>query len=310
MAASPASGVNTLTGEGSLQRWWALRLSSTWRNSPSFEDKASGLLRDIGLATSGRRSTCRRRAHIALSVRRRRPPARRAVTSAQRWRRKRLIKASKVPYTIVHSTQFFEFLGSVAQTGTDGKTVRLSPAFVQPIAADDVAAALTDIALGAPGQRHVEIAGPERARLAELVQRFFTATHDNRTVMADVHARYFGAELNDRSLMPGDNARVAPTRFEEWLTRSRKARLAEVARHARSLCFPARRNEDDGCQLVEEAVMGRALSTRSCTGRPHVGAVSPRKTDQLHDRRDGRDAVQKRLKPGRADLNRPTGRQS
>jgi uncharacterized protein YbjT (DUF2867 family) len=129
----------------------------------------------------------------------------------------RLIKASKIPYTIVHSTQFFEFLGSIGQSGTDGKTVRLSPAFVQPIAASDVAAALTSVVLDAPVNGAVEVAGPERVRLADLVQRFLIAKHDDRKVVPDIHARYFGAELNDQSLVPGDSARIAPTRFEDWL---------------------------------------------------------------------------------------------
>jgi uncharacterized protein YbjT (DUF2867 family) len=134
-----------------------------------------------------------------------------------------LIKASKIPYTIVHSTQFFEFLGGIAQSGTSGTTVRLSPALVQPIASDDVATALTDVVLGSPVNGTVEIAGPERVRLAELVQRFLSARHDERKVVPDVHARYFGAELNDQSLVPGTGARIAPTHFEAWLAASSKA---------------------------------------------------------------------------------------
>jgi len=223
IAASPASGVNTITGEGLAAALAGAQVVVDVANSPSFEDKAA---LDF-FETSGRNLLAAEAFlgvghHIALSV----VGADRLVENGYfraKMAQERLIKASRIPYTIVHSTQFFEFLGSVAQTGPDGKTVRLSPAFVQPIAADDVAAALTDAALGAPVNGMIEIAGPERARLAELVQRFFGATQDNRTVIADVHARYFGAELNDRSLMPGDNARIAPTRFEEWLTRSREA---------------------------------------------------------------------------------------
>ncbi|PTR09088.1 hypothetical protein C8R32_104167 [Nitrosospira sp. Nsp5] len=130
----------------------------------------------------------------------------------------KLIKASKVPYTIVRSTQFFEFLGDiVALAETDGQTVHLSPALMQPIASDDVAAAMADATLGAPVNGTVEIAGPERAPLAEIVQRFLSAKHDARKVIADVHSRYSGAELNDQSLVPGDNARIGPTSFEAWL---------------------------------------------------------------------------------------------
>jgi uncharacterized protein YbjT (DUF2867 family) len=130
----------------------------------------------------------------------------------------KLIKASKIPYTIVRSTQFFEFLGGiVAEAETDGQTVRLSPALVQPIASDDVAAAMADATLGAPVNGTVEVAGPERVPLAELAQRFLSAKRDERKVIADVHSRYFGAELNNQSLVPGNNARIGPTSFEAWL---------------------------------------------------------------------------------------------
>ena len=129
----------------------------------------------------------------------------------------KLIKASKIPYTIVRSTQFFEFLGSIAQSGTDGQTVRLSSALVQPIASDDVAAAMADATLGAPVNGTIEVAGPERVPLGELVQRFLIAKQDPRKVIADVHSRYFGTELNDQSLIPGDNARIGPTSFDAWL---------------------------------------------------------------------------------------------
>jgi uncharacterized protein YbjT (DUF2867 family) len=131
-----------------------------------------------------------------------------------------LIKASKVPYTILRSTQFFEFLNAIAQSTTEGQTVRLSPAFVQPVVSDDVAAALADVTPRTPVNGTVELAGPERLRLDELVRRFLRANQDARQVVADVHARYFGAELNDHSLIPGDNPRIAPTRFEDWLSRS------------------------------------------------------------------------------------------
>jgi uncharacterized protein YbjT (DUF2867 family) len=131
-----------------------------------------------------------------------------------------LIKSSKVPYTIVRATQFFEFVNGIAQSATDGQTVRLSPALVQPIVSDDVADALAEITLGAPVNSTVELAGPERLRLDELVRRFLIAAQDPREVVTDVHARYFGVELNDKSLTPGDNPRIAPTRFEDWLSRS------------------------------------------------------------------------------------------
>lgn len=132
-----------------------------------------------------------------------------------------LIKASGVPYTILRSTQFFEFMGGIAQEATDGKTVRLPSVLMQPVVSDDVAAALADIALGAPENGTVEVAGPEQLRLDELVRRYLSAKQDPRQVVTDVHARYYGlGNLNDQSLTPGDNPRIGPTRFEDWLSRS------------------------------------------------------------------------------------------
>ncbi len=132
----------------------------------------------------------------------------------------RLIKASEIPYTIVRATQFFEFVGGIAQISTEGRKVRLPPALMRPIAAGDVAAILADIAVGEPLDGTVEIAGPEPIRMDELVRRYLTATRDARTVVTDPDARYYGVAVNDRSLTPGDNPRIGPTRFEEWLRRS------------------------------------------------------------------------------------------
>jgi uncharacterized protein YbjT (DUF2867 family) len=131
-----------------------------------------------------------------------------------------LVKAGPIPYTIVRATQFFEFIGRIADSCTEGNTVRLSPALVQPESADDVVGTLADVAVGEPLNDTVELAGPEAFRLDELARRVLEAHEDRREVMADVHARYFGAELNDRSLTPGDDARIAPTRFEDWLSQS------------------------------------------------------------------------------------------
>ena len=131
-----------------------------------------------------------------------------------------LIKASKIPYRILRSTQFFEFVSGIAQSATEGQTVRLSPALVQPIASDDVVAALADVAVGDPVNGTVELAGPEPIGLDDFVRRFLSAKRDARKVITDVHARYFGTELNDQSLTPGDNPRIGPTRFEDWLSRS------------------------------------------------------------------------------------------
>jgi len=130
------------------------------------------------------------------------------------------VKAGAVPYTILRATQFFEFIGRMADSNTDGDTVRLAPVFVQPGAAADVAAALAEVAASAPVNGIVELAGPERFRLDELARRLLVANHDHRRVTADVHAHYFGAELHDHSLTPGSDARIAPTRFEDWLSES------------------------------------------------------------------------------------------
>jgi uncharacterized protein YbjT (DUF2867 family) len=135
-----------------------------------------------------------------------------------------LIKGSGIPYTIVRSTQFYEFMGAIAQAGTVGRTVRLSTAKMQPIAADNVADILADVALAAPVNGTIEIAGPERERLSDLVGRFLSATGDRRVVTADPHAPYFGAELDDRSLTPGDQPRLGAIRFDDWLSQSTRAK--------------------------------------------------------------------------------------
>jgi uncharacterized protein YbjT (DUF2867 family) len=131
-----------------------------------------------------------------------------------------LIKASGIPYTIVRATQFFEFMGAIAQSATVGQTVRLSSALVQPVVSEDVADMLAEVTLAAPVNGTVEIAGPERVGLDEIVGRFLRSTKDPRDIVTDIHARYFGLELNDQSLTPGLNPRIAPTFFEDWLSRS------------------------------------------------------------------------------------------
>lgn len=128
-----------------------------------------------------------------------------------------LIKASPIPYTIVRATQFFEFVPGIAQFSTEGQTVRLPPAMMQPIVSDDVAAALAEIAVAEPLNGMVELAGPERIRMDELVRRFLTANGDPRQVITDADARYYGVEVNDQSLTPGACPRLGPTRFEDWL---------------------------------------------------------------------------------------------
>jgi uncharacterized protein YbjT (DUF2867 family) len=219
--ASPSSGVNTITGQGLAEVLAGAQVVVDVANSPSFEDKA--VLEFF--ETSGRNLLAAEAAagvrhHVALSV----VGSDRLPDSGYlrtKMAQENLIKASKIPYTIVRSTQFFEFLGGIAQSGTVGQTVRLSPALVQPIASDDVADAMADVTVGAPVNGTVEIAGPERVSLAEFVQRFLSANQVPRKVVADVHARYFGTELNDQSLTPGGNPRIGSMNFEAWLSQSK-----------------------------------------------------------------------------------------
>ena len=218
VAASPKSGVNTITGEGLAEAVAGAQVVVDVANSPSFEDKA--VLKFF--ETSGRNLLAAEKAagvrhHVALSV----VGTDRLLQSGYfraKMVQENLIKASKIPYTIVQSTQFFEFVGAIAQLSTVGRTVHLPPALAQPIGADDVAAAMADVAVGAPVNGTIEIAGPERIPLDQLVGRFLIATQDPREVVTDAHARYFGIEVNDQSLTPANNARIGPTRFEDWLS--------------------------------------------------------------------------------------------
>jgi uncharacterized protein YbjT (DUF2867 family) len=220
IAASPASGVNTITREGLAEALLGAQVVVDVANSPSFEDKA--VLEFF--ETSGRNLLAAEAAagvghHVALSV----VGTDRLPESGYlraKLAQENLIKASGIPYTILRSTQFFEFVNGIAQSATDGQTVRLSPALLQPIVSDDVAAVLADLTLGAPVNGTVEVAGPEQISLDDLVRRFLSAKQDARQVVADVHARYFGTELNDQSLTPGKNPRLGTTRFEDWLSGS------------------------------------------------------------------------------------------
>jgi uncharacterized protein YbjT (DUF2867 family) len=220
VAASPSSGVNTLTGEGLAEALTDAQVVVDVANSPSFEDKA--VLEFF--ETAGRNLLAAEAAagvghHVALSV----VGTDRLLASGYfraKMAQENLIKASKIPYTILRATQFFEFVSAIAQSATEGQTVWLSPALVQPVVSDDVAGALADVAVEEPLNGTIELAGPEPIRLDELVRRFLSANRDARKVTTDVHARYFGIELNDQSLTPGDNPRIGPTRFEDWLSRS------------------------------------------------------------------------------------------
>lgn len=220
LAASPASGVDTVTREGLAEALADAQVVVDVANSPSFADKVAMEF----FETSGRNLLAAEAAagvahHVALSV-----VGTDRLQAMGYFRAKlaqeRLIKAACMPYSIVRATQFFEFVGAIAEESTVGQTVRLSPALVQPMAADDVAAALADVTVGAPVNGTLEVAGPERIPLDELVGRFLKATRDPRVVVTDVHARYFDVELNDRTLTADDGARLGATRFQDWLSRT------------------------------------------------------------------------------------------
>ena len=220
VAASPNSGVNTISGEGLADALAGAQIVVDLANSPSFEDKA--VLEFF--ETSGRNLLAAEAAagvghHVALSV----VGTDRLLASGYfraKMAQENLIKASRVPYTIVRATQFFEFVGSIAQGATEGQTVRLPPVLMQPIVSDDVAAVMAEVAIKEPLNRTIELAGPEPIRLDELVRKFLSANRDARTVTTDAHAGYFGTPVNDQSLTPGVHPRLGPTRFEDWLNRN------------------------------------------------------------------------------------------
>jgi uncharacterized protein YbjT (DUF2867 family) len=220
LPASPDSGVNTITGEGLAAALQNAQVVIDTANSPSFEDKAvmeffSTATRNL-LAAEAAAGVAH---HVALSV----VGSERLPESGYlraKMAQETLIKESKQPYTIVRSTQFFEFAGSIAQKATEGQVIRLPSALVQPIASEDIAAAVADVALGSPLNGTTEVAGPERFPMDEFVRRFLTARKDSRTVVADVHAQYFGTELDETSLIPGPMPRIGAAHFEAWLNRS------------------------------------------------------------------------------------------
>lgn len=221
VGASPSSGVNTITGEGLKEALAGAEVVVDVANSPSFEDEV--VLRFF--ERSGRNLLAAEKVagvqhHVALSV----VGAERMSDSGYmraKVAQEKLVQASAIPYTILRATQFFEFVGAIAQSATLGRTVRLPSALMQPIVSDDVATALAEVALAKPLNGTVELAGPEPIRMDELVRRFLNATRDARQVETDPEARYFGATTNDDSLMPGANARMGKMLFGEWLNHSR-----------------------------------------------------------------------------------------
>ena len=227
IAASPRSGVNTLTGEGLAEALDGAQVAVDVTNAPSWEDAAVMKFFDTStrnqLAAEAKAGV---RHHVALSV-----VGTEHLQESGFFRAKlvqeNLIAASEIPYTLVRATQFMEFIGAIAQASTEGQMIRLPSALMQPIAADDVAVALADYAIGGPTNRIVEIAGPEAMGIDEAVRRFLRATGDARQVITDVKAPYCGVRVSERSLMPGNAERLAPTRLDDWL-RVNVARIGAI----------------------------------------------------------------------------------
>jgi len=219
IAASPNSGVNTITGEGLKEAVAGAQVVIDLANSPSFEDKAVlEFFETSGHNLLAAEAEAGVRHHVALSI----VGTDRSDNGYFRAKvaQEKLIKASGIPYTIIRSTQFLEFLRSIAASSTDGNRVRISPGLFQPIAADDVAAIVADVALAAPRSGIVEIAGPERAPFNDIVARYLKAVGDPREVVRDPEARYFGGRVEERSLVPLGEARLGRIGLDEWLRRS------------------------------------------------------------------------------------------
>ena len=220
VAASPKSGVDSITGEGLAEALKGASVVVDVTNSPSWEDAAVLNFFETStrnLLTYGAAAAVKH--HVALSV----VGTERMLASGffrAKMAQENLIKASSIPYTIIRATQFFEFVKGIADFSTEGNKVRLSTALIQPMAADDVASAVGRIATGAPVNGTVEVGGPEKFRLDELVRQSLAAHKDPREVVADPQARYYGAEIGERTLLPDDGAQLGGTRFETWLPQS------------------------------------------------------------------------------------------
>ena len=221
VAAAPNTGVNTLTGEGLAEVLRGASVVVDVSNSPSFEDAA--VLNFFETSTRNLLAAETKagvRHHVALSV-----VGTERLSESGYFRAKiaqeKLIRESPIPYTIVHATQFFEFVKSIAAAATEGNTVRLAPVLIQPMAAEDVASAVCRVAEGSPVNGIVEVAGPQQFRLDELIRRSLSAGKDPREVIADPRALYAGAALQERTLVPGAGATLGETRFDDWLSRAR-----------------------------------------------------------------------------------------
>ena len=218
IAASPESGVNTITGEGLSEALKDADVVVDVSNSPSFEDKA--VMDFFQRSTTNLLSAAayeKMKHYVALSI----VGADRLPGSGYlraKIKQEELIKVSGVPYSILRSTQFFEFAGRIAKEGTIGNEVHISTGAIQPIASDETVAALADIVIDQPLYAIVEVGGPVRMPMSEFIRYYLNATEDPRQLVADEHAHYFGVELNDTSLVTDDNARLGKIKYEEWLS--------------------------------------------------------------------------------------------
>ncbi|MGH7402861.1 MAG: SDR family oxidoreductase [Candidatus Rokuibacteriota bacterium] len=221
VAASPNTGVNTITGEGLTEAMTGTQVVVDLANSPSFEDRAVlEFFETSGCNLLAAEAAAGVRHHVALSI----VGTDRSPDNGY-FRAKvvqeRLIEKSGIPYTIIRSTQFLDFLGRIADSSANGNVVRISPGLFQPIAADDVSAIVAEVALAAPRNGILEIAGPERAPFHDIVARYLKAIGDPRAVVSDPEAPYYGARVEERSLVPLGDARLGQIGFDEWLSRSR-----------------------------------------------------------------------------------------
>ena len=262
LAASPASGVNTLTGEGLADALRGAQVVVDVSNAPSWEDQAVlEFFETSGRNLLGAEAAAGVEHHVALSV----VGTERLLASGYfraKMAQEQLIKASQIPYTIVRATQFFEFASGITKNATEGASVRLPSALMQPIAADDVAALLADVAVSEPKNGMLEIAGPEQIRQDELIRRFLNATGDARKVITDAHARYYGVEVNDQSLVPGPNPRLGSIRFAEWLNTPQKV----IARPSAPASNPSIRAAAVAVLLLGAIVLG-VLSLRDAAAQ-------------------------------------------
>ena len=282
VAASPKSGVNTLTGEGLAEALAGAQVVVDVANSPSFEDKpALEFFETSGRNLLAAEKTAGVRHHVALSV----VGTDRLLGSGPgslsgyfraKMAQENLIKSSGIPFTIVHATQFFEFVKNIAQSANDGPTIRLSPVLMQPMVSDDVAAAVADVALGEPMNAMVEVAGPDKIRQDELVRQYLIATGDSRKVVTDANAGYYGIEVNDQSLVPGDNARIGPTHFAEWLSRTTTQKTATEKQSAPASNLPGKAAKVVAllfCGIVF-AALSKVTVTMAATTEPKEAKVT------------------------------------